>query len=86
MDNQIKKYIIYQISRRATKEVENILNKFYYSIFTQISEQELEDFLHLLEQNDLDIFIWLNYPEKVPEALKNNSILKKLIHFNFYEY
>ena len=85
-NNRIENYILYQISRRGTKEIENILKKFYYSFnFEKISPEESEDFFKLLEQNDLDIFMWINYPENVPESLKKNSILKKLIHFNFYD-
>ena len=85
-NNRIDNYILYQISRRGTKEIENILTKFYYSFkFGKISQEKSEEFFKLLEQNDLDIFMWLNYPEKVPQSLKDNSILKKLIHFNFYD-
>ncbi len=86
LHNRIENYILYHILRRGTKEIENILTKFYYSFkFEKISSEESEDFLKLLEQNDLDIFMWLNYPEKIPQFLKKNSILEKLIHFNFYD-
>ena len=79
-NSKVIKEILYKISRRSTKDAEIILKSFCPSNLSEMSDRNLEDFLILLEQEDLDIFLWLQQPKKIPTPLKNNTILHKLIH------
>ena len=84
MDDEIKiKKLIYRSSNRGCKETDLLLGKFASKHLGNLSKQDLEIYEQFIEENDWDIFHWINNIEAIPEKYKNSPVIVKLLEFNF---
>lgn len=55
--------------RRGTKEMDLILGPFADHSLTQMSDQDLQDFDQVLEENDQDLYPWVTGKQPPPAHL-----------------
>ncbi len=80
MDRKIKiKKLLYQSWYRGNKETDKILGNFAKAKLESFSDKQLDEFEHILSQDDDNIYAWVCGKQKIPQKLKNNSVLKNLV-------
>ena len=77
------KKIEYRISYRSTREMDLIFRKFWSDFRNDHSEDELNIFKRLIDENDVDIYNWIIGVSNIPEIYRTmiNKIRIK-IEFN----
>lgn len=76
---------MYNSWHRGCKETDLLLGKFAKLYLESMSDQELEDYARLLEEDDWDIFNWLTEKSPWPEYY-HNSVVEKLKNFHFADH
>lgn len=80
MDRQIQiKKLLYQSWYRGNKETDKILGNFAKANIQSFSKEQLNEFEQILKEEDDDIYAWVCGKQKIPQRLKNNSVLKDLV-------
>lgn len=80
MDRKIKiKKLLYQSWYRGNKETDKILGNFAKVKLEGFSDKQLDEFEQILNQEDDEIYAWACGKQKIPQRLKNNSVLKNLV-------
>jgi antitoxin CptB len=74
-----KKILNYSINR-GLKELEIIFSDFANKFLDDMTHQEMNNFMQILEQNDCDILSWISNNSQVPEVFQNNGILMQIIN------
>lgn len=69
--------LLYRCSKRGTKENELRFSAFAAKYLDQLSVEELDDLEVLLDCPDPELAVWLEDPERVPEAY-NTSVFWKV--------
>lgn len=84
MENQElrKKKILYRSWYRGNKEADKILGFYVRSYINELSESEISELETLLEEQDNDLYNWISGAKPIPEDLKNNSMMKKIIEYS----
>ena len=77
-----KRRILYRSNKRGCKETDLLLGQFVDSHLDQMTEQEVDEFEHLLDANDADLYSWITGRGSIPEE-HNTSIMSKLINFKY---
>lgn len=72
----IIKKILYQIKNRGFKEIEIILNRFFQQKGKNLSIEEYNDLLILLNEEDHNIYNYIIKIQKIPSHLNKNLINK----------
>ena len=80
-----KKRILYQSWYRGCKETDKIIGRFAKLNIDDLSDEELDMFDAILLEDDRLLYDCLLGTQEVPERLKHNLILKKLMDFNVYD-
>jgi antitoxin CptB len=75
-----RKRLMFQSSRRGTKESDMILGSFARAHVAGMDAGQLERFAALLEQNDPDLLGWV-MGTRTPPAEHDNDVLALLIEF-----
>ncbi len=70
------KKIEYRINYRSTREMDLIFKKFWSNFKNDHSEDELEIFSRLIDENDVDIYNWIIGASAIPEIY--DIIIKKI--------
>lgn len=78
----MRKRLRYRSWHRGCKETDLILGHFAEQFLDVFGGEELQLFESLLDENDSDLFKWLTGEEQVPERLKANSVLARLLAFD----
>lgn len=71
------KKLIYQSNNRGCKETDMILGNFSKMHLAQMSDEELKDYAHLLDQTDADIWDWFNR-STIPKEASLQKIMKRI--------
>ncbi|MBL0317884.1 MAG: succinate dehydrogenase assembly factor 2 [Alphaproteobacteria bacterium] len=66
-DTKIKR-ILYRSWHRGCKETDILLGDFAKANLTAMSPDDISCFEQLLDEQDLDIYSWINHPELIPVA------------------
>lgn len=77
----LKKKILHRSCYRGCKEMDKLLGEFAVKNIDYLSEEELQAFALLLEQNDPDIYDWIVY-KKEPKYKFLETIISKIGDFN----
>lgn len=75
-----RKLLLFRSWHRGTREMDLLLGRFADAHVPSFSEQQLDDYLDLLENSDPDIYNWVSGVEK-PPAEKNSAILQMITSF-----
>jgi succinate dehydrogenase flavin-adding protein (antitoxin of CptAB toxin-antitoxin module) len=78
------KQLIYRSNNRGCKETDLLLGTFAYKHLSELTDEELVQFSHLLEEPDWDIYNYLTGKDQIPEHLKTD-VMEKLLKFKFYK-
>lgn len=76
------KRIKYQTWYRGCKETDKIVGGFARAYVDEMSDAELDAFEEVLAEEDKYIYQWLTGVEDIPEDLKGNVILPRLMAFS----
>ena len=77
MKNEFQNRLIYRSWHRGTKELDLILGNFISDNINQMSEDEITEFVALLNSEDPDIYKWIVKFE-VPNDKSLNDIIIKI--------
>jgi antitoxin CptB len=78
------KQLLYRSNNRGCKETDILLGNFAKKYLNNMTDQELQDFAIILEQDDVEILDWITGKDNPPEKL-NNSVMYKLLSFRLNE-
>lgn len=76
-----RKRLLYQSWYRGCKETDKVLGSFARQYIHQFGVKELGEFEAILNEQDWDIWNWITGKEPVPEDLRGNSVMQKLMEF-----
>ena len=79
MDDR-RKRLLYLSQHRGMKETDLLIGRFAKNNLERLSEAELNDFEHILEEGDNDLLGWILEHSKPPERV-NGPVLKMIIDF-----
>ncbi len=77
MDDR-RKRLLYRATHRGTKEADRIMGAFAKAHVGRLSEDELDCFEVLLDQNDVDLVDWITGLRPVPQLL-DGPLLQRMI-------
>lgn len=84
MDSELKiKKLIYRSKHRGCKETDILLGRFAESELLKLSLHELELYAEFIEENDWDIYRWINGAYEMPDKYADN-VGKKLLEFDAF--
>ena len=75
----LEKKILNYCSNRGLKEVSLILHSFANQYLYNMNNRQIEDFLEVITQPDLDLLSWIYGDSELPKELTGNSILIQII-------
>ncbi len=78
-----KKRIVYQSWYRGCKETDRIIGLFAKNEIDNLSDEELDMFDALLQEDDRLLYDILTQQTTVPEYLNDNLIMQKLLKFDY---
>lgn len=78
MDAQRKK-LIFRSEHRGTKEMDIVLGRFARGFLPTCSDEEVQIYETLLQENDPDLYNWISGRETPPEPIASNAALNKII-------
>jgi antitoxin CptB len=83
MTDRIKraKKLLYRSWYRGCKETDKIIGGYAKKYIENFSDAELDELEKILEQNDNDIYDWLSNKKEMPDDMKNNSVMRKMMNF-----
>jgi antitoxin CptB len=73
--------ILYRSWHRGTREMDLILGRFADAEIASLCESELDDYEHLLEAQDRDVFSWLTGEAETPSSY-DTTVLRKIRAFH----
>jgi antitoxin CptB len=79
----LKKKLIYRSWYRGSKEADKIFGFFVRKYIDDFSPSELNQLSDLLDEQDVDLYDWVAGKKPIPDDLKDNLMLKKIINFSF---
>eukprot|EP01098_Paradermamoeba_levis_P015917 TRINITY_DN8350_c0_g1_i1.p1 TRINITY_DN8350_c0_g1~~TRINITY_DN8350_c0_g1_i1.p1 ORF type:complete len:143 (+),score=34.85 TRINITY_DN8350_c0_g1_i1:54-431(+) len=68
----LKKQLLHRSRQRGTKENDLIIGSFAQKYVPKFSEQQMQSFSVLLEQQDPELFLWITGKEEVPSELSSD--------------
>ncbi|KAK9701561.1 Succinate dehydrogenase assembly factor 2 mitochondrial [Basidiobolus ranarum] len=71
--------LVYQCRKRGILETDLLLSTFSKQYLPTMTEQELTEFDHFMDQPDWDIYYWCTEKKSPPEHIKTLSIFQKLV-------
>lgn len=80
--NILRKRLRYQSWHRGCKETDIILGRFCDRYLEEMDAPALAQFEAILDVDDADLFRWLTGELPMPEAMKNNAVMQRLIAFD----
>lgn len=83
-DIRIKR-LLYQTWYRGCKETDKVVGSFARDHIHSLSDAELDDFEQVLDEEDKYIYQWLTGVEPIPDDLKNNSVLPKIMAYEYHQ-
>ncbi|ABV75198.1 hypothetical protein A1C_04680 [Rickettsia akari str. Hartford] len=75
--NSLQKKLFYRSKNRSCKEMDYILGSFAEKYLSLMDEKKLECYTLILDQNDNDIYNWINNESSAPSYL-DAEIMDKL--------
>ena len=85
VDREVRRRRIrFRAWHRGTREMDLLMGGFADAALAGLSDAELDDFEHLLDLPDPQVFAWLAGMEEVP-ANEQTALLKKLRAFRVHE-
>ena len=78
-----KKRLLFRAWRRGFKEADLIMGRFAQACLESLDDQELEEFEHLLNQPDTEVYGWICGTLPTPPNF-DGPVLRQLKSFRFY--
>lgn len=75
-----RKRLIFRSGHRGTKEMDIIMESFAVQSVPSFSEEELDQYESILEQNDPDLYNWITGQEIAPDALVSLKVFQSLLN------
>ena len=75
--NSLQKKLFYRSKNRGCREMDYILGSFAEKYLSLMDEQKLEGYTLILDQNDNDLYNWINNKSSAPSYL-DAEIIDKL--------
>ncbi|QQV75390.1 hypothetical protein H6P87_00946 [Rickettsia tillamookensis] len=75
--NSLQKKLFYRSKNRGCKEMDYILGSFAEKYLSLMDEKKLESYTLILDQNDNDLYNWINNKSSAPSYL-DAEIIDKL--------
>ena len=75
------KQLLYRSNHRGCKETDILLGKFIEKKINEFSDQKLQLYKSLVQEDDLAIYNWVLDKEKSPEVY--SSLIKEIQEFHF---
>ncbi|AFC71003.1 succinate dehydrogenase assembly factor 2 [Rickettsia hoogstraalii] len=75
--NSLQKKLFYRSKNRGCKEMDYILGSFAEKYLSLMDEKKLEGYTLILDQNDNDLYNWINNKSSAPSYL-DAEIIDKL--------
>ena len=76
-----RRKILFRAWHRGTREMDLVMGRFADAALAGMSEAELEEFEHLIDMPDPDLFGWVMGETDVPSAY-DTAVFRKLKAFN----
>jgi antitoxin CptB len=85
MENQEvkRKKLLYRSWYRGCKETDKILGFFVKKYVDDFTDAEIDELELILDELDVDIYDWISGKAELPERMKDNSMMQKIISFSF---
>ena len=80
------KRLLYRSNNRGCKETDILMGGFASGYIEEFSQIELDEYELILDESDSDIFNWIAGKVPVPDRLKTNSVLGRLLNFKLNIY
>ncbi len=77
-----RKRLRYSSWHRGMKEVDLILGRFADANLDTFNDRQLDQFEHILDHSDPDLYAWVCGRQPLPAGLRNN-VMKLIINFKF---
>lgn len=79
--DQFIKKLLYQSCNRGCKETDLIIGKFAKQNIGKMTDEELQIFERILQQNDADLYDW--YVKKIPVPEENlSTVMTQILKFD----
>ena len=75
-----RRKLLFRSEHRGTKEMDVILGTFARTFLPTATDEQVNDYAEVLEENDPDLYNWISGREDLP-AQKNNPVLKSLVGY-----
>ncbi len=75
-----RKRLLYRSWHRGTKELDLVIGGFAKRHLDAMSEDEIELFEAIIEENEVDLYNWLTGKAAVPTRL-DNAVMRRLLSF-----
>ena len=79
--DQFIKKLLYQSCNRGCKETDLIIGQFAKQNIEKMTDEELQIFEHILQQNDADLYDWYVKKKPIPEE-NLSTIMTKILNFD----
>ena len=79
--DQFIKKLLYQSNNRGWKETDLIIGQFAKQNIGKMTDNELQIFEHILQQNDADLYDWYVKKKPVPEE-NLSTVMTQILKFD----
>lgn len=76
-EDKIKR-LLYQSKYRGTSEIGTLLGTFATKHLHNLPHNQLDEYDRILQESDIDLFLWVTAAQKAPERLKNSKIFDEI--------
>ncbi len=81
-NEHLKKKLIFRSWHRGTREADLLIGSFADKYVPTMSDEQLEEYIAIIERSDPDIYNWITQREEAPKELQN-SVLDMMIAHRF---
>lgn len=78
----LRKKLIFRSWHRGTREADLLIGSFADKYVPTMTDEQLEEYISIIERSDPDIYNWITEREEAPKELQN-SVLKLMITHRF---
>ena len=75
-----RRKLLFRSEHRGTKEMDVILGTFARKFLPNATDEQVNYYAEVLEENDPDLYNWISGREDLPSQ-KNNPVLKSLVGY-----
>ncbi len=76
-----RRKLLFRAWRRGVREMDLIVGRFADACLDRLDERALDDFEHLIEVPNAELYAWVSGAERVPQDF-DTAVLRELIAFH----